>query len=85
VNDYIKLSLWVVGVGLAFAYLWRKGYLKRLTSYVQETKQELHKCTWPTRAELKGSTVVVVIAMALLSAFTVSVDFVFSYIIQAML
>jgi len=85
VNDYIKLGLWVLGVGLVFAYLWRKGYLKRMTSYVQETKQELHKCTWPTRSELRGSTVVVVIAMALLSAFTVGVDFVVSYIIQAML
>ena len=49
-----------------------------------DESQELHKCTWPTRAELKGSTVVVVIAMALLSAFTVGVDFVVSYIIQAM-
>ncbi len=45
------------------ALLWRKGYLLRLTNYVQETREELRKCTWPTWDELKGSTVVVMISI----------------------
>jgi preprotein translocase subunit SecE len=71
---------WAVVVGLIFAYLWWQGQIKRLAVYVQETREELKKCSWPTWDELKGSTVVIVIATALLGAFTVVVDVVFNYI-----
>jgi preprotein translocase subunit SecE len=48
---------------------------------VDETKIELRKCTWPTRAELKGSTVVVIVSTGLMAVFTVGVDFVISQLI----
>ncbi len=64
-------------IGSAFAFLWWKGYLLRFSNYVQATREELRKCTWPTWEELKGSTVVVTISIALLGAFTVGVDQVF--------
>jgi preprotein translocase SecE subunit len=38
----------------------------------------LKKCSWPSREELKGSTVVVMITIALLGLFTVGVDWVLS-------
>jgi preprotein translocase subunit SecE len=66
----------VVALGAVFAFLWWKGYLKRLADYVAETREELKKCTWPTWDELKGSTVVVFITVALLGVFTVLVDWV---------
>jgi len=41
---------------------------------VQQTREELRKCSWPTWDELKGHTVVVTITIALLGLFTVAVD-----------
>ena len=84
-NDYLTLLLWVVVVGAVFAFAWRKGYLRRLVGYAQETRVELKKCTWPTAQELKGSTVVVVVAFALLSAFTVGVDVILAYVVRQLL
>jgi preprotein translocase subunit SecE len=77
VNDLIKIGIWGVVVGVTFVILWRKGYLLQLTNYVQQTREELRKCTWPTWDELKGSTVVVTISIVLLGGFTVLVDQVF--------
>ena len=84
-NWYIKLAIWVVVVGAAFAYLWRKGYLVRVSNYVLETREELRKCTWPTPQELKGSTVVVLVALALLGAFTVGIDLVVQQLMRILL
>jgi hypothetical protein len=54
VNDYVILAIWVVVVGGLFAFMWRKGYLARMSNYTLETREELKKCTWPTMTELKG-------------------------------
>jgi preprotein translocase subunit SecE len=75
-KDSYWILIWAVVIGGTFAYLWRAGQLARLTAYVQQTKEELRKCTWPTFDELKGSTVVVAISILLLGGFTVAVDFV---------
>ena len=83
-NEYVKLGIWVAVIGVAFAFLWRKGYLMRLGNYVQETREELRKCTWPTWGELKGSTTVVMISIVLLGAFTVGVDFLFTLLVRWM-
>ena len=80
-SDLVKISIWVVVVGVVFALLWWKGYLLRLSNYVQQTKEELRKCTWPTWDELKGSTVLVAISIAIIGAFTFVVDRVFSIVI----
>lgn len=72
--------IWVVVIGAVFAILWWQGHLKRIATYVQQTREELRKCTWPTWDELKGSTVVVTISIALLGVFTVLVDFVFNVV-----
>jgi len=71
---YIQLLIWVVVVAVVFGVLWRTGQLLRLANYVQETKEELKKCTWPSRDELKGSTVVVLISVLLLGGFTMLID-----------
>ena len=73
-NFYIQLVVWVVVVGAVFGVLWRTGQLLRLSNYVQETKEELKKCTWPSRDELKGSTLVVLVSILLLGVFTMGVD-----------
>jgi len=85
VDWYLKLSIWVAAVGAVFFFLWRKGHLLRISVYVAETREELKKCTWPSVEELKGSTVVVMITLALLGAFTVGIDFVVSQVIRLIL
>jgi preprotein translocase subunit SecE len=85
VNDYVKLAIWVAVVGGLFVYMWRKGHLARLSSYTVETREELKKCTWPSMTELKGSTVVVFVATALMAMFTVGVDTVVREVIRQML
>ena len=81
-SDLGRIGIWVAVVGILFGVLWRKGYLVRLTTYVQQTREELRKCTWPTWAELKGSTVVVTISIVLLGGFTMLVDFVFAMVVR---
>ena len=83
-NDYTKLA--VIGglVAAIFFWLWRSGQLARLTRYVQETKEELRKCTWPTWDELKGHTAIVMVAIVLLGLFTVAIDFVLHHLVNAM-
>jgi preprotein translocase subunit SecE len=82
VKDLIILFIWVAIIGVVFVVLWRKGQLVRLSTYIQETREELKKCTWPTWDELKGSTVVVIVSVALLGGFTVLVDLVFTVLAQ---
>jgi preprotein translocase subunit SecE len=77
VNDLTKILIWVVIVGAVFAFLWWRGYLKQLVTYVEQTREELRKCTWPTWDELKGSTVIVMISILILGVFTVVVDRIF--------
>jgi preprotein translocase subunit SecE len=81
-QSYIWILVWVVLVGGLFVWLWRGGYLMRFANYVEQTREELRKCTWPTWDELKGSTVIVAISIVLLGGFTVVVDFVFSMLVR---
>jgi preprotein translocase subunit SecE len=43
--------------------------------FVGEMIDELKKCTWPTRTELRDSTIVVILAVVLLGVFTSISDF----------
>jgi len=81
VNEFTKIGFSVAVIGAVFAFLWWRGYLKRLAAYIAETREELKKCTWPTWDELKGSTVLVFVTMIVLGVFTVVVDFVATKII----
>ena len=76
-QDSIWILIWAVVIGGVFAWLWRAGHLQRFATYVQQTREELRKCTWPTWDELKGSTVVITISIVLLGGFTVAVDQIF--------
>ncbi len=57
-----------------FGYLWWRGQIRRFAVYIQETREELRKCSWPTWQELKGSTVVIAISIALFGAFVMAAD-----------
>ena len=73
-KDLCVIGIWAAVSGTIFVVLWRKGVLRQMTDYVQQTREELRKCTWPTWDELKGSTVIVGISIFILGGFTVVVD-----------
>ena len=80
-NDWLSWAIWGAIIAAIFFFLWTKGYLIKIRNYVDETREELRKCSWPSREELKGSTVVVLVTTAMLGIFTVGVDWVLSNIL----
>ncbi len=50
--------------------------LANLKTFLEEVKVELLKCTWPTRKELFGQSVVVIISVTILGAFVALCDLV---------
>jgi len=83
VKNNTGLIITVLVVLAVFGILWYQGYLVKIRNYVAETQEELKKCTWPSWDELKGSTVLVMITMALLGLFTIVVDFGLSLVNRA--
>ena len=73
-KDLVVIGIWAAVIGTIFVVLWRKGVLLQMKDYIQQTREELRKCTWPTWDELKGSTVIVGISIFILGGFTVVVD-----------
>ena len=53
----------------------------RVTKFLSEVKSELKKVNWPSRDELKGSTMVVIVLTFLLAFYIGVVDFLLSKII----
>jgi len=75
-KEYSGLIIGLVLVAAVFGAAWYMGYILRLSNYVQATREELKKCTWPTWEELKGSTILIMISILLLGVFTTLVDMV---------
>ena len=86
IKDFVKkllpILIWVVVIGALFALAWWKGYVVRLRNYWNSMLEELRKCAWPTWDELKGSTIIVTITIALLGAFCYGVDTIFYYVVK---
>ena len=54
-------------------------------TFLQETKVELKKVTWPTKQELIANTIVVIIAVVLCAALIWIIDSFFSVIFRMLL
>jgi preprotein translocase SecE subunit len=50
--------------------------VSNLRTFLEEVKVELVKCSWPSRKELFGSAVVVIISVIILGAFVGACDLV---------
>jgi preprotein translocase subunit SecE len=42
---------------------------EKINKFFQEVKQEMSKVSWPTRQELKGTTIIVMVLTIILSVF----------------
>ena len=68
---------WIIGgvVLLIILVIAKKlGWLDRIRVFFLQTREELLKCSWPNREELRGSTWMVLVAVAMLGAFTFLAD-----------
>jgi len=79
------IAIWAGVVLAAFIIAWRGGYIAKLSAYIQATRDELKKCAWPTWEELKGSTLVVAISIALLGGLTVALDQIFRKVMETII
>ena len=59
--------------------------VQRVRSFVGEVKSEMDKVSWPSRAELVGSTAVVFVSVILLALFIGSCDYVLSKLIKLLM
>jgi len=62
-----------------------RGVSDRTRTFLKEVRVEMSKVTWPTWAELKGQTIVVVVAVLLIAAFIGLVDLVLSNTIKLLI
>ena len=68
---------WLIGGAILLVVLYvakKKGLLDRIRFFFLQTREELAKCSWPTRDELKGSTWMVLAAVFMLGFFTFMAD-----------
>ena len=49
-------------------------FFEKIRSFIERTMEEMRKCTWPTREQLLESTVLVLVVMAVSSAYIAGID-----------
>ena len=63
----------------------RPGILTAINEYVKDVRVEMSKVSWPTREELRESTLVVIVMVFVISIFIGVVDRVLSFAFEAVL
>ncbi len=61
------------------------GPIDRLRKFINDVKLEAMKVSWPSRDEVKESTIVVLVAVFIIGVFIYIVDIVISRLIQTVL
>lgn len=57
--------------------------MKKVFAYLSDSYNELvHKVSWPSREELSGSTVIVLIASLIIAAVVFGMDSLFEWIVK---
>ena len=59
--------------------------MHKFQQYIKDVFQEMKKVTWPTREELKGSTIVVIFFAIIMGCFVASMDFLLSQLVAIFL
>lgn len=54
----------------------------KLTSFLQESRQEILRVNWPTRQETVRLTLVVIVISLLVATLLGAFDFLFAYLLQ---
>jgi preprotein translocase subunit SecE len=75
------LALVMVAVVIVYQTLWGK----TLWGYLQDSRTELRKVVWPTRAETTQTTLIVVVVVVLVGVFLWLTDMFFGWLVQRLL
>ena len=62
----------------------RVGVVASVTNYIRDVRVEMNKVSWPTRNELRDSTLVVIVMVFIISIFIGIVDRGLSYTFEAL-
>ena len=57
--------------------------IAKIKEYTTDVSKEMKKVSWPTRQQLRESTIVVIVSCLIITSFVWIVDFAMTYIIQA--
>jgi len=60
-------------------------YVERVVTFLQEVRSETKKVTWPSRKDILGSTVVVIVAVFVIAGFLGIVDFGLSLVVGTLI
>jgi preprotein translocase subunit SecE len=60
-------------------------YVARVTTFLQDVQAETKKVTWPSRRDVMGSTMVVIVAVFIIAGFLGIIDFALSLLIGALI
>ena len=63
----------------------KPGFFKRIGKYFRECKSEMKKIVWSSKKQTFNNTVVVIVAMIVIGAIVVGLDYLFSWIIQGLI
>ena len=55
---------------------------QKITKFLNEVRQEMAKVSWPSRTELRGSTIIVIVVSMIFAVFIYAVDQVLSNILN---
>jgi preprotein translocase subunit SecE len=59
-------------------------YVEQVTNFLQDVHAETKKVTWPSRKDIMGSTMVVVVAVFVIAGYLGIIDFVLSLFIGSL-
>ncbi len=57
-------------------------WIGKIKVFFEETNEELKKCTWPAKDQLLESTLLVIVALAVIAAFVTVVDRILLFLIN---
>lgn len=60
-------------------------YLKQISTFLAEAKAEVKKVSWPSRKDTTGGTIVVLIAVTIISLFLGVVDYSLSEMVKVLI
>ena len=58
--------------------------IQKIGKFLRDVKQEMSKVSWPTRQELKGQTIIVIVLSLFLSVFVFIVDHLLTWVINVL-
>ncbi len=82
---FFTLSTFLIGVstvGFETGIFTLDTNSKKIIDFLIDTQTELQKVSWPTREELTGSTVVVILSVIILGVYIFGVDWVITKVMQ---